>query len=437
MLKIFNTLTRQKEEFRPLEDTVRIYTCGPSVYQYAHIGNFRTFIFEDVLVRYLKFKGYKVKRVMNLTDIEDKAISTAKKKGKSLLELTGHCSKAFFEDMKTLNLLPADIFPRATEHVPEIIDFIKKLIENGYAYRGKDGSIYYDVSMFDGWGKLSHLKLKPGKKKIKRDEWGEESNSRILSDFALWKSYERGDGDIFWETELGKGRPGWHIECSAICSKYLGARFDIHAGGVDNIYPHHENVIAQNFGAFGEEPSRYWLHSRHLIINGKKMSKSTGNYYTLRHLLDMGFKPMAIKYLLLSMSYRRRLNFTLQGIEEAGIRLEKLHNIMEMLQKANGTDDAEKLIRRTKRRFEHAMDDNLNTGTALKIMEEFADEVSKINPGKRSSEMILETFSIFDSIFGLDLQTESAPGPVDQGRQNEKDRYSNNRSRRLDKCCVI
>ncbi|MFZ2411312.1 MAG: class I tRNA ligase family protein, partial [Candidatus Methanoperedens sp.] len=212
MLRLFNTLTREKEKFEPLGDVVGIYTCGPSVYQYAHIGNFRTFIFEDVLVRYLRFKGYKVKRVMNLTDVEDKAIAMAKKEGKTLRELTEFYSKVFFEDMKTLALLDADVFPKATEHVPEIVKIIKKMMERGFAYRGKDGSVYYDVSKFKDYGKLSHLKIKRGKKKIKRDEWGEDTS--IISDFALWKSYEKEDGEVFWETELGKGRPGWHIECS-------------------------------------------------------------------------------------------------------------------------------------------------------------------------------------------------------------------------------
>lgn len=378
-----------------------IYTCGPSVYQYAHIGNFRTFIFEDVLVRYLRFKGYRVKRVMNLTDIEDKAIETAKKEGKTLRELTEYYSKVFFEDMEALNLLPAEVFPKATEHVPEIIEIIKKMMKKGFAYRGKDGSIYYDVSKFNGFGKLSHLKLKRGKKKIKRDEWGESTS--IISDFALWKSYEKEDGEVFWETELGKGRPGWHIECSAMCSKHLGTHFDIHAGGVDNMFPHHENVIAQNFGAFGEIPSRYWLHIRHLMVDGRKMSKSAGNFYTLQDLLEMGYEPMAIKYVLLSMSYRRRLNFTFHGLEEAGRKLEKLNNIVERLKKAEGTDDAEKIVKKTIKKFEHAMDDNLNTGNALKILEEFADEVCRINPDKKSSEKIIEAFKIFDSILGLRL----------------------------------
>ncbi len=405
MLRLFNTLTRKKEKFDPLSDVVGIYTCGPSVYQYAHIGNFRTFVFEDVLVRYLRFKGYKVKRVMNLTDIEDKAIAMAKKEGKKLRELTEYYSKVFFEDMKTLALLDADVFPKATEHVPEIVEIIKKMMERGFAYRGKDGSIYYDVSKFGDFGKLSHLKLKRGKKKIKRDEWGEDTS--IISDFALWKSYEKKDGDVSWETELGKGRPGWHIECSAMGTKHLGTRFDIHVGGVDNIFPHHENVIAQNFGAFGENPSKYWLHARHLMIDGRKMSKSAGNFYTLRDLLGMGYQPMAIKYLLLSMSYRRRLNFTFPGIGEAERKLEMLSSAIERLKKTNGEDDAEKIVMKARKKFEFAMDDNLNTGKALKIMEELADEVSHINPGRKSSGKILETFRRFDSILGLGLFTSS------------------------------
>ncbi|VVB93359.1 Cysteine--tRNA ligase [uncultured archaeon] len=401
MLRLFNTLTRKKEIFRPLGDVVGIYTCGPSVYQYAHIGNFRTFIFEDILVRYLKFKGYKVKRVMNLTDIEDKAISTARKEGKTLRDLTEYYTKIFFEDMKTLNLLPADVFPKATEHVPEMIAIIRKLMENGYAYRGTDGSVYYDVSKFRYWGKLSHLKLKTGKKKIKRDEWGEES--AIISDFALWKSYEKEDRDVFWETEFGKGRPGWHIECSAMCTKYLGTRFDMHIGGVDNIFPHHEAVIAQNFGAFSENPSRYWLHSRHLMVDGRKMSKSAGNFYILRDLLDRGYEPMAIKYLLLSVNYRRRLNFTLEGLVEAGKKLEKIQNAIERLKYSNGGDDAEKMARKTLKNFERALDDNLNTGKALKVMEELTDEISRINPDRESSEKTLGTYRVFDSILGLGL----------------------------------
>ncbi len=399
MIKLFNTLSQQNEEFTPLGDVVGIYTCGPSVYQFAHIGNFRAFVFEDVLVRYLRFKGYKVKRVMNLTDIEDKAITTARNEGKTLRELTEYYSRIFFEDMEKLNLLPADVFPRATEHVPEIIEIIKKIMENGYAYRGKDGSVFYEVSKFKDWGKLSHRKLNPGKRKIKRDEWGEDSS--ILSDFSLWKSYEKEDGDVFWETELGKGRPGWHIECSAMCSKHLGTRFDIHVGGVDNVYPHHEAVIAQNFGAFGENPSKYWLHIRHLMINSRKMSKSAGNFYTLRDLLGMGYGPMAIKYLLLSKSYRRRLDFTFEGIGEAGKMLEKIQSAIERIKTANGVDDGGKIALKALKKFEKVMDDSLDTGRALKVMEELSDAVSGIEPDKKSSAKILEMFRTMDSILGL------------------------------------
>jgi cysteinyl-tRNA synthetase len=405
MLKLFNTLSRQKELFQPLGDVVGIYTCGPSVYQYAHIGNFRTFIFEDVLVRYLRYKGYTVKRVMNLTDIEDKSIAIARKEGKPISELTQYYSKVFFEDMDTMELVPADVFPKATEHVPEMIDIIKKMMKNGYAYRGKDGSVYYDISKFKDFGKLSHLKLRAGKKKIKRDDWGEDTS--IISDFALWKSYEKEDGDIFWETELGKGRPGWHIECSAMGSKHLGTRFDIHVGGVDNIFPHHENVIAQNFAAFGVNPSKYWLHCRHLMVDGKKMSKSTGNFYTIRDLIEQGFKPMAIKYLLLSMSYRRRLNFTLSGLEDAAKKIEDICALIERIKTMNGTDNAEKILTKARKKFNDAMDDNLNTGKGIQIIHELADEVNKINPDKRSSEKIRELFRIFDSILGLQLFTSA------------------------------
>ncbi len=403
MLKLFNTLTREKEIFEPVDEVVGIYTCGPSVYQYAHIGNFRTFIFEDVLVRYLRLKGYKVKRVMNITDIEDKAIETAKKEGKTLREMTEFYSKVFFEDMKTLRLLDAEVFPRATEHVPEIIDIIKKMMERGFAYCGKDGSVYYNISKFRDYGKLSHLKLRAGKKKIKRDEWGEDTS--IVSDFALWKSYEKKDGDVFWETELGKGRPGWHIECSAMCTKHLGTRFDIHIGGVDNIFPHHENVIAQNFGAFGINPSKYWLHCRHLMIEGRKMSKSAGNFYTLRDLTGMGYRPMAIKYLLLCVSYRRRLNFTFAGLGEAGMELANIRSTIERLKAANGRDDAGKIVIKARKKFENVMDDNLNTGKALKVLEEFTDAVRSINPDKKSAAEIVDTFRMFDSVFGLGLFT--------------------------------
>ena len=400
-LKIFNTLTRRKEEFKPLGKVVRIYTCGPSVYERSHIGNFRTFVFEDVLVRYLKFKGYRVKRVMNITDIEDKAIEAARREGRTLKELTEHYTKIFFEDMRALNLLPADVFPKASEHIKDIVRLIKRILKNGYAYVGGDGSIYFDISKFKSYGKLSRLKLRRGKRRIKRDEWGEETG--IVADFAIWKSHDKKDGDAFWVTDLGKGRPGWHIECSAMSYKYLGDHFDMHIGGKDNIFPHHENVIAQSFAAFGKNPSKYWLHCKHLIVEGKKMSKSAGNYFTLSDLTRQGFKPMAIRYLLLSAGYRRRLNFNLAALREAEGKLEKIKDALKRIQGSSGDDDAEKFLERAKRKFERAMDDNLNTGRALKVLEEFVDEIDRLSLSKSSRNKAIKVLRDFDLILGLKL----------------------------------
>jgi cysteinyl-tRNA synthetase len=400
-LKIFNTLTRRKEEFKPLGKVVRIYTCGPSVYERSHIGNFRTFVFEDVLVRYLKFKGYRVKRVMNITDIEDKAIEAARREGRTLKELTEHYTKIFFEDVRELNLLPADVFPKASEHIQDIVRLIKRIVKNGCAYVGGDGSIYFDISKFKRYGKLSRLKLRRGKRRIKRDEWGEETG--IVADFAIWKSHDKKDGDAFWVTDLGKGRPGWHIECSAMSYKYLGDHFDMHIGGKDNIFPHHENVIAQTFAAFGKNPSKYWLHCKHLIVEGKKMSKSAGNYFTLSDLTRQGFKPMAIRYLLLSAGYRRRLNFNLAALREAEGKLEKIKDALKRIQGSSGDDDAEKFLERAKRKFERAMDDNLNTGRALKVLEEFVDEIDRLSLSKSSRNKAIKVLRDFDLILGLKL----------------------------------
>ncbi|MEM7819165.1 MAG: cysteine--tRNA ligase, partial [Candidatus Aenigmatarchaeota archaeon] len=290
VLKLFNTLTRKKEVFKPIKkNEVRMYTCGPTVYDFAHIGNFRTYVWQDILKRWLLFKGFKVKHVMNLTDIDDKTIKGAREQGISLREFTEKYIKAFFEDSKTLNLLPADVYPRATEHIREIVELIKILIEKGYAYKGEDGSIYYDISKFKDYGKLSKLKIKELKAgaRVKSDSYTKEE----AYDFALWKAWDPEDGEVFFETEIGKGRPGWHIECSAMSMKYLGETFDIHTGGVDLIFPHHENEIAQSEAATGKKFVNYWLHAEHLIVEGRKMSKSLGNFYTLRDLLAKGYDP--------------------------------------------------------------------------------------------------------------------------------------------------
>ena len=268
-IKLFNTLTRQKEEFTPIEPgKVGMYTCGPTVYDYAHIGNFRAFVFEDLLKRWLQHRGFQVKHVMNLTDVDDKTIKGSQKQAKPLREYTDFYASAFFEDIKALNIEPATVYPRATDHVPEMVTIIKTLLAKGIAYRGEDGSIYFAISKFPDYGKLSHLKmaeLKAGAR-VSQDEYAKEE----AQDFALWKAYTAEDGDVYWETELGKGRPGWHIECSAMSMKYLGETFDIHCGGVDNMFPHHENEIAQSEGATGKPFVLYWMHNEHLLVEAKK-----------------------------------------------------------------------------------------------------------------------------------------------------------------------
>ena len=308
MIKFFNTLSGRKEEFQPfVSGEVKLYTCGPTVYDYAHIGNFRAYIFEDLLKRFLLFMGFKVTHVMNITDVDDKTIRGAAAQGISLAAFTEIYTKAFFEDIRTLQIAPADHYPRATEHIPEMVAMVKGLIRKGYAYK-KDGSYYFSIGKFPEYGKLSKInieELQPGQR-VDADEYEKES----VHDFALWKSKK--EGEPFWQTEIGPGRPGWHIECSAMSSKYLGETFDIHCGGVDNIFPHHENEIAQSEALWGKPFVRYWLHCHHLVVDGEKMSKSKGNQFTLRDLLSRNVDPLALRFLLLATHYRKTLNFTFE-----------------------------------------------------------------------------------------------------------------------------
>lgn len=403
----FNTLTRRKEKFVPLEKgKVKMYTCGPTVYDFAHIGNFRAFVFEDLLRRWLEYCGYKVIHVMNITDVDDKTIAAARKKGISLREYTEHYTRAFFEDITALNIEKAHYYPRATEHIPEMVALIKKLLEKGYAYRGEDGSIYYDISKFKDYGKLSKIRvkeLKPGAR-VKVDEYGKEE----AHDFALWKAWDEEDGDVFWETELGKGRPGWHIECSAMSMKYLGETFDIHCGGVDNIFPHHENEIAQSEAATGKQFVRYWLHNEYLLVEGRKMSKRFGNYYTLRDLLAKGYDPKAIRYLLMSTHYRQQLNFTFEGLEAAKNAVDRLTNFMYRLLDADGEGCGEKigsLMESVQKRFEEAMCDDLNIAVALAAIFNFVREVNKLMDDKKLSrgeaEQVYELMMRFDKVLGV------------------------------------
>jgi cysteinyl-tRNA synthetase len=377
---LFNTLTRKKEKFTPIQPgQAKMYTCGPTVYDYAHIGNFRAFLFEDLLKRWLKYRGFKVTHVMNLTDIDDKTIKGSQKQAIQLKQFTDFYAKAFFEDIKALNIEPADVYPRATEHIPEMLILIKTLMAKGIAYKGEDGSIYFSVCKFPSYGKLSHLKvgeLKAGAR-VSQDEYAKEE----AQDFALWKAWTPEDGDVFWETELGKGRPGWHIECSAMSMKYLGETFDIHCGGVDNMFPHHENEIAQSEAATGKKFVNYWMHNEHLLVEGKKMSKRFGNFYTLRDLLAKGYDPIVIRYLLMSTHYRQQFNFTFEGLEAAKAAVERLRNFVRRLHEAEGTTATGKVATLTAKLMAclgGSMDDDLNIGIALSSLFDFVRDVNSL-----------------------------------------------------------
>ena len=413
-IRLYNTLSREIEDFKPLKQgEARMYTCGPTVYNYPHIGNYRTYIFEDLLKRYLEYRGFKVLHVMNITDVDDKTIRDSQKEGVPLKTFTTRYEAAFFEDIKKLNIEPADYYPRATETIPEMVAIIKKLIEKGYAYKGEDGSWYYSISKFKDYGKLSHMdmsQLKAGAR-VAQDEYEKQQ----LADFALWKLWDEKDGDVYWETELGKGRPGWHIECSAMSMKYLGPHFDIHCGGVDNMFPHHENEIAQSEAANDEKFVNYWLHSEHLIVDGKKMSKSLGNFYTLRDLLDKGYHPKAIRWLLLSTHYKQQLNFTFDALKSASKTVQNLLDFALRLRYVTGEPKPEAkpeidqkvdgLIRKFQSAFEENMDEDLHISEALAVLFEFVGEINKLlvsnKLGAENAAKALSALKKIDKVLGV------------------------------------
>lgn len=404
---LFNTLTRKKEKFKPLTDSeVKIYTCGPTVYDYAHIGNFRAFIFEDLLKRWLIYRGFKVTHVMNLTDIDDKTIKGSQKQGIPLNKFTEFYVEAFFEDIKKLNIQAADKYPKATEHIPEMVALIKTLMTKGVAYKGEDDSIYFSVNKFSEYGKLSKIKvgeLKTGAR-VSQDEYAKEE----ARDFALWKAWTPEDGEVFWETELGKGRPGWHIECSAMSTKYLGATFDIHCGGIDNMFPHHENEIAQSEAATDKKFVNYWMHNEHLQVEGKKMAKRLGNFYTLRDLLSKGYDPIAIRYLLMSTHYRQQFNFTFEGLESAKNAVDRLRNFIRRLKETREQENqgkVAKFVEKLEEDFGSAMDDDLNIGIALAALFDFVREINNLLDlnavSKKEAKVIEDTISKSDQVLGV------------------------------------
>ncbi len=409
MLKFFNTLSGQLEEFRPLrEGKVGIYFCGPTVWDFAHIGNFRSLgVFGDTLVRYLKYRGYEVTHVMNITDVEDRIINFSKERGLSIDDYTARYIEALWEDFDALGCERPDIVPRATRHIPEMVEIIKRLEAKGHAYRS-NGSYYYRIKSFPEYGKLSKTNFEGnivgGSERIDTDKYEKEN----ASDFALWKAAEPSD-EPAWDTEIGRGRPGWHIECSAMSMKYLGETFDIHAGGIDLVFPHHENEIAQSEGATGKEFARYWLHAEHLKVEGETMSKTRGNYFTFRDLLEKGFDPIAIRYLLLSVPYRKQLNFTFEALRGAARTVESLRDFRSRLARtrteAGSNPELRSAAARALEGFEAGMDDDLNTSVALAAVHNLSREVNRAldTCGVRADDQrdILELVARFDTVLNV------------------------------------
>ncbi len=414
-LRFYNTLTQQVEDFAPLIDNlVRIYTCGPTVWNYAHIGNLRTFTFEDILRRWLAARGYRLDQVMNITDVDDRIIQQATAAGKSLAEYTEVYTKAFLEDCATLRFQRPEHLVRATDYIQDMAHAIRLLGDKGFTY-ASDGSIYFSIAKFPGYGKLSHTDfsgIRTGAR-VDTDRYDKE-NAR---DFALWKAPKPGEPS--WNTEIGPGRPGWHIECSVMAMKYLGETLDIHAGGIDLTFPHHENEIAQSEALTGKPFARFWLHSEHLIVEGQTMSKSLGNFFTLRDLLDQGFKPEAVRYLLASVPYRKKLNFTMDSLRAADSAIERLRNLDWRLKNEKFAEGAnEQMLGRIAdavRVFDSALDDDLNTAEALAAAFEFVrDANSAMDAGEfrsGNSAPAAEFLARFDSIFDV-LRASAVQGSL-------------------------
>ncbi len=368
MMNVYNSLTRRVEELKPLEgNEIRLYTCGPTVYNFAHIGNFRAYAFEDILRRVVQFNGMKIRQVMNLTDVDDKTIRGANAAGVALTDYTKTYKDAFFADLKKLNIQPAEVYPAATDHIPEMIALVQKLMDKGVAYQSEDGSVYFKVREFPGYGKLAHIDFDNQRTGLRcaADEYDKEN----VGDFALWKAWEPSDGPVGWDSPWGRGRPGWHIECSAMSMKYLGETFDLHTGGIDNLFPHHENEIAQAEAATGKEFVKTWMHCAHLRVNGEKMSKSAGNFFTLRDLIEKGYTGREIRYVLINAHYRTGLNFAFSALEDARKALEKIDRCVEELEKLKGAETqdgaAPEWAQKCLAEFTDAVNDDLNLPRAF------------------------------------------------------------------------
>jgi len=405
-LKLYNTLTRSVEPFVPRDSgKATMYTCGPTVYARAHIGNFRTFLVSDLLRRYLAYAGFEVKWVMNLTDIDDKTIKGANAEGISLREYTDRYIASFHDDRRTIGITDADLYPRATEHIPEMVKMVEDLIAAKHAYV-VDGSAYFKIESFPSYGQLARLNMEELRvgERVASDEYEKED----VRDFALWKNWESVDGPVAWETSLGKGRPGWHLECSAMSLKYLGKGFDIHLGGVDLIFPHHQNEIAQTEGVTHEPLARYWVHSEHLLVDGQKMSKSLGNFYTVSDLVDMGWKPREIRYGLLAGHYRQRTNFQASGLEsirQALARFEACSVNLEHAEGQGGRAELQDKIAQREQEFRDAFEDDLNYPEALAAVFNFVRDANTLcqerKIGGSERDLAMEAMKRFDSVLGF------------------------------------
>jgi len=421
MLRFRNTLSGRVEAFRPLkEGEVNFYYCGPTVWNYGHIGNFRSAVAADILRRYLKFKGFKVTHVMNITDVEDRIIAESQKAAVSIDDYTAKYIDALWEDFDALGCERPEIVPRATRHIPEMVTLIEKLLANNHAYKS-DGSIYYRIASFPDYGKLSKINfagnIAGGSERIDTDKYEKED----ARDFALWKEPES-DAEPAWDASIGRGRPGWHIECSAMSMKYLGETFDIHAGGIDLVFPHHENEIAQSEGATGQQFVRYWIHFEHLKVEGETMSKSKGNYYTFRDVTAKGYSPAGIRYFLLSVPYNKQLNFTFDALAGAERTVASLRDfrarLSEAKTEAGRNDDLHEVATRALREFEEGMDDDFNTSIALAAVHNLSREVNTALARKRVKEEnkreLLELLARFDTVLNVlgDHQSEMLDSEV-------------------------
>jgi cysteinyl-tRNA synthetase len=429
MLRINNTLTGQVEEFQPLvEGEAKFYYCGPTVWDYGHIGNFRSAIAADVMRRYLKFKGFHVTSVMNLTDVDDRIIAQAQKAGQSIDDYTAKYIDAFWEDFDALGCERPDVAPRATRHIPEMADVVEKLEQNGHAYRSDD-SIYYRISSFPNYGKLSKINLAGniagGSDRVDTDKYDKED----ARDFALWKATKADEAG--WETKIGRGRPGWHLECSAMSMKYLGETFDMHLGGIDLVFPHHENEIAQSEGATGKQFVRYWYHFEHLKVEGETMSKSKGNYYTFRDIAAKGFSAAAVRYFLLSVPFRKQLNFTFDALQGAEKTVESLRDFRARMEEAKTEPGSNEAVHNATKQaltdFEAGMDDDLNTSVALAAIHELTRVVNPVlangqlrEDNKRELITAIEKFDGVLNIFGKlerELLDEEVQTLIDQRQE--------------------